>query len=276
MARPDCRVHYSDAVSRTLRQMPNAGRAEARSRPRGPADVRGTRTRRACERSLDRTEHARRIASRSVRVALLRSAASTQMNAGGEGNLTDDLRSFVRAAVPGECEHPDERPRGRRFLQSGRSCRARRGHRHQGRERPPWTGSGPRSRTLVGVAHAPLITSVVRAALGGGTERRRDWAEVSLQPTPAASLLAACHGVRGLATGARGSAREPVGGMKLPLGFIPLLVYRHDVPAREERCAYPRERTMHSTAPRPLWSASRRIDDVAWITTVLPTPSQRR
>lgn len=30
---------------------------------------------------------------------------------------------------------------------------------------------------------------------------------------------------------------ELVGGMKLPQEFIPLMVYRHEVPAREERWA---------------------------------------
>ena len=41
--------------------MPDAGRAEVRSRPRGPARCARDRTRRACERSLDGAEHARRI-----------------------------------------------------------------------------------------------------------------------------------------------------------------------------------------------------------------------
>ncbi len=257
--------------------MPNAGRAEVRSRPRGPVDVRGTITRRACERSLDRAEHARRIASRSVRVTGLRSAGSIWMNADDGRNLTEDSRLLRCVQIPADRGQADGHRHGPTLPQAVATHRARHRQRHVGRERPLGQGAGRPARAGDGVAHAPVFVSIMRAGLGGGTQRRRVWPDAFAVSCTTSRICRHRWTTRvGSHTRTHGSAQGLDKGMKLPPAFIPLMVYRHDVPAREERWAYACERTTHSTAPRPPWSASLRVDDVTCVTTVFPASSQRR
>jgi hypothetical protein len=165
-------------------------------------------------------------------VAGLRSAGSTWMNADDGRNLTEDSRLLRCVQIPADRGQADGRRHGPTLPQAVASHRARHRQRHVGRERPHGEGAGD------GVAHAPVFVSIVRAGLGGGIQRRRVWPDAfAVSCTTSRSCRHRWTTLVGSHTRTHGSAQGLDKGMKLPQEFIPLMVYRHDVPARGERWA---------------------------------------
>jgi hypothetical protein len=175
--------------------MPDAGRAEAQSRPAVvrrmcAGHVRGERS----ERSLDGAEHARRIASQSVRLGQLAVVASVRIDAVSGRNLTGD--SWGRCV---QC-FPAAEPYDLLRELAGASCNG-----------PPLfapdRGNGTR-----GVSAPPAPPVKGRAAKSGGRSRPDSLSLRVGQSACETRSVRRCRGPRPRSSGCRRASRARIAG----------------------------------------------------------------